>query len=88
LREFFSKQTSVIRLKLNILAPPNFWAGYATVVTPFSRFMSQTSGNTGGQHDALKQSFHDANWREYAENKTSGMDALPTLCFNRCWGVS
>ena len=26
----FSKQNGVIRLKSNILAPPNFWAGYAT----------------------------------------------------------
>jgi len=36
----FSKQNSVIRVKSNILAPkkffwfpPNFWAGYATVVS-------------------------------------------------------
>ena len=27
----FSKQNSVIRLKSNILPPPNSWAGYATV---------------------------------------------------------
>ena len=26
----FSIQNGVIRLKSNILAPPNFWAGYAT----------------------------------------------------------
>jgi len=26
----FSEQNSVICLKSNILAPPNFWAGYAT----------------------------------------------------------
>jgi len=26
----FSKQNSMIRLKSNILAPPNFWVGYAT----------------------------------------------------------
>jgi len=26
----FSKQNSVIRLKSNILAPQNFWSGYAT----------------------------------------------------------
>ena len=26
----FSKRNSVIRLKLNILPPPKFWAGYAT----------------------------------------------------------
>jgi len=25
----FSEQSSFIRLKLNILAPPNFWAGHA-----------------------------------------------------------
>ena len=29
----FSKQNSVIRLKSNILAPPKFWAGYATAKT-------------------------------------------------------
>jgi len=27
--------------------------------------MSQTSGNTGGQHDTLRQSFLDVNWKEY-----------------------
>jgi len=47
-------------------------------VTPFSRFVSQTSGNTGGQHDPLRLSFHDANWREPAENKASSTDALLT----------
>ena len=26
----FSKQNSIIRLKWNILVPPNFWTGYAT----------------------------------------------------------
>jgi len=31
LREGFSKQNVAIRLKSNILAPQNFWAGYATV---------------------------------------------------------
>jgi len=46
-------------------------------VTPFSRFRSQPSGNTGGQHDTLRLSFHDATWREHAENKTSSTDALP-----------
>ena len=29
--EAFSKQNSVIRLKSNILVPPNFWADYVTV---------------------------------------------------------
>jgi len=29
----FSMQNSVIRLKSNILAPANFWAGYATAYT-------------------------------------------------------
>jgi len=48
-------------------------------VIPFSRFRSQPSGNTGGQHDTLRLSFHDANWREHAENKTSSTDALSTL---------
>jgi len=47
-------------------------------VTPFSQFSSQPSGNTGGQHDTLRLSFHDANWREHAENKTSSTDALLT----------
>ena len=28
----FSQQNNVIRLKSNILAPPNFWAGYATEI--------------------------------------------------------
>jgi len=31
----FSRQNSVIRLKSNILPPPNFWAGYATGAKPF-----------------------------------------------------
>jgi len=34
-------------------------------VTPFSRFRSQPSGNTSGQHDTLRLLCHDANWREY-----------------------
>jgi len=33
----FSKQNSVIRLKSNILAPPNFWSGYATAIDVDSR---------------------------------------------------
>jgi len=37
-------------------------------VTPFSRFSSQPSGNTGGQQDTLRLSSHDANWREHAES--------------------
>jgi len=57
-------------------------------VTPFSRFKSQSSGNTGGQYDTLRLSFHDANWREPAESKTSSSDALPhTLCFSRYWDI-
>jgi len=56
--------------------------------TIFSRFRSQPSGNTGGQHDTLRQSFHDANWIEHAEIKTSSTDALLThFMFCRCWGV-
>jgi len=47
-------------------------------VTSFSRFRSQPSGNTGGQHDALRLSFHDANWIEHAESKTGNTDALHT----------
>jgi len=46
-------------------------------VTPFSRFRSQPSGNTGGQHDTLRLSCHDANWIEHAE-KARNTDALPT----------
>jgi len=46
--------------------------------TQFSEFGSQPSGNTGGQHDTLRLSFHNPNWREHAENKTSCTDALPT----------
>ena len=37
-----------------------------------------------GQHDTLRLSFHDVNWREHAESKTSSTDALPTLCFTKC----
>jgi len=36
-------------------------------VTPFSRFRSQLSGNTFGQHDTLRMSCHDANGREHAK---------------------
>jgi len=51
-------------------------------VTPFSRFRSQLSGNTGGQHDTLRPSFHDANWREHAEIKTiARMPCSYTSCF-------
>ena len=32
----FSKQNNVIRLKSNILAPPNFWVGYATDTQRFA----------------------------------------------------
>jgi len=49
-------------------------------VTSFSRFSSQAqpSGNTGGQHDTLRLSCHDANWIEYTESKARNTDALPT----------
>jgi len=47
-------------------------------VTPFIRFRSQPSGNTGGQLDTLKLSFHDADWIETAEGKNRSTDALPT----------
>ena len=53
-------------------------------MTPFSRCRSQPSGNTGGQHDALRLSCHNANWREHAERKANSKDALPThlqVCF-------
>jgi len=39
---------------------------------------SQPSGNTGGQHDTLRLSCHDANWRKHAENDASNTDDLPT----------
>jgi len=51
-------------------------AGSSNFLTPFSRFRSQPSGNTGGQQDTLRLSCHDANWRERAE--TSKMDGLST----------
>jgi len=47
-------------------------------VTQFSRFSSQPSGNTGGQHDTLRLLCHDANKREHEESKASNTDALPT----------
>jgi len=33
-------------------------ANSSSFVTPFSRFKSQPSGNTGGQQDTLKQDCH------------------------------
>jgi len=59
-------------------------------VTPFIRFRSQPSGNIGGHYDTLRLSFHDANWTEPAESKTTVVARMPsshTLCFSRCWGV-
>jgi len=47
-------------------------------VTLFSRFRPQPSGNIGSKYDTLRLLFHDANWREPAESKTSSTDALPT----------
>jgi len=47
-------------------------------VTPFSIFGSQPSDNTGGQHDTLTLSCHDANWKEHADSKARNTDALPT----------
>jgi len=41
-------------------------------VTPFSRFRSQASRNTGGQHNTLRLSHRDANWIEHAESKARG----------------
>jgi len=46
----FSKQNSVIRLKSNILPPPNFWAGYAT------------DSRGSGQQD-LPRTWSLSNWR-------------------------
>jgi len=47
-------------------------------VTSFSRFRSYPSGNTGGQHDTLRLTCHDANWIEHAETKPRNTYALPT----------
>jgi len=47
-------------------------------VTSFSRFRSQPPGNTGGQHDTLRLSRHDANWTEHAETKARSTYGLPT----------
>jgi len=47
-------------------------------VTPFRRFRSQPSGNTGGQHDTPRLPCDDANWRKHAESKAWNTDALPT----------
>jgi len=38
----------------------------------------QPSSNTGGQHDTLRLSCHDVNWRDHAESKARNTDALPT----------
>ena len=48
----FSEQNSVIRLNSNILAPRNFWAGYATAFNPtvtFGVFHVRTTSH-GGAH--------------------------------------
>jgi len=47
-------------------------------LTPFSRFRSQPSGNTGGQQDTLRLSCRDSNWIKHAEGKASNTDAMPT----------
>jgi len=39
---------------------------------------SQPSGNSGGQHDTLRLSCHDANWRKHAESKASNTVTLAT----------
>jgi len=41
-------------------------------VTPFSRFRSQASGKTDGQHNTLRLSRRDASWIERAESKARG----------------
>jgi len=58
-------------------------------VTPFRRFRSQPSGNTGGQHDTPRLPCLDANWRKHAESKASNTDTLPTHydLVSRCWCV-
>jgi len=58
-------------------------------VTPFRIFRSQPSGNTGDQHDTLRLSRHDANWREHAESKAieTRLPCPHTLWFSRCWDV-
>jgi len=56
-------------------------------VTLFSRFRSQPSVNTGGQHDTLRLSCHDANWIAHAEKLETRMPCPHTLWFSRCWDV-
>jgi len=67
---------------LSQILAENLWQdlyqNLAVFLTPFSRFWSQPSGNTGGQHDTLRLSSHDANWREHAESKSKNTDALAT----------
>jgi len=46
----FSNQNSVVRLKLSILAPPKFWAGYATGLNS-SKAGSEKSDKFGDQKD-------------------------------------
>jgi len=57
-------------------------------VTPFSRFRSQPSGNTGGQHDTLRLSFHDATGESMQRIKLVARMPCPhTFCFSGCCGV-
>jgi len=51
-------------------------------VTLLSRFRSQPSGNTGGQHDTLRLPCHDAKWMEHPESRARNTDALPTPFMN------
>jgi len=51
---------------------------YQFLVTPFSRFRLQPSGNTGGQHDTILLSCHDANRRELKESRSRNTNSLPT----------
>jgi len=47
-------------------------------VTLFSRFYVTTIWQHWQSAQYTRLSFHDANWRENADNKTSSTDALPT----------
>jgi len=47
-------------------------------VTPFIRFRSQPSGNTGSQHDTLRLSCHRCELEGACRERARNTDALPT----------
>jgi len=55
-------------------------------LTSVSRFRSQPFGNTGGQHNTLRPSCHDANWidLQHAESKARNTNAFPA--HSMTWG--